>query len=113
MVKRQLFSTVGWRKYLDPADNPRVNRFLKKNGEVVFAQIVSNIETAIDSKQDEFIMLVHPNVSSAVSVKQLEYNELLNHCLTWYKKTENYEKCAEIIKIRKKLPPEIIPIILN
>jgi hypothetical protein len=112
-MTQQFQSTVGWRTYLDPTNNPRVSRFLKKNGSVVFEQVVRNIRTAIDERHDKFVLIAHPNVSSVIVVSTIEYRELLAHCLEWFKSHENYEQCEDIIKLQSRLPNKINSIILN
>lgn len=115
MLKRHIHSTVGWRKYLDPNENSRASVFLKKNGTRVFTELISNIEHAIDENKEEVIILVHPNVTSVVSIGRGEYVVILNHCLEWFKKKEEYEYCAKIVKIRDKIKKSIVSsaVVLN
>jgi len=102
MINRNIYSRVGWRKYLDPTNKPRVSNFIKSCGNNVFTQIVKAIDTAIDENLSEIILLVHPNVSSVVIIEKNNYDEVLIHCLNYFKSIENYEQCANIIKIKNK-----------
>lgn len=102
-MKRTLYSRVEWRKYLDPTDRPRVNRFLQAQGDYVFDEIVKNIENANINGIESLMILVHPNVSSVVMVDQHDYKEVLQHCLDYFKSKENYEQCAKILKLKKTI----------
>jgi len=103
MVKQAIFSKVGWRKYLDPTNNPRVERFLKSSGRKVLSQIVDGIDGAIDNDTLELVVLVHPNVKSVVVIPATDYDDVLTHSLQFFKSVEGYEQCSKIIKIKNKL----------
>lgn len=103
MLNKTVFSKVGWRKYLDPTDSPRVKKFLKSSGRKVLTQIVDGIQDAIENDVAELVILVHPNVSSVVVVPSVEYDNVLTHSLQFFKSLEEYNQCSKIIKIKKKL----------
>lgn len=103
MQKKTIFTKVGWRKYLDPTDNPRVDKFLKSSGRKVLAQIVDGIQEAIENNTPELVVLVHPNVSSVVVIPSKEYDEVLTHSLQFFKSVEGYEQCHKILNIKNKL----------
>lgn len=113
MSKRELYSRVGWRKYFDVSHNPRVERFLKVNGLVVFNQLLENIEEAIDENVGEILILVHKNAGAIVSIKRKDYKEVLEHSMKWFLKYEYYEQCSRVQKLLKilkkpKKPVEVI-----
>jgi alanyl-tRNA synthetase len=95
MTRRKLYSKVGWRKYLDPTDRPRVRNFLEKNGKLVFRQVVQCIQTATERGDKEIAILVHPNVQSIVVIEENDYNEILTHSLQFFK--------SIIVKLKKQI----------
>ena len=101
--KTATYETVGWRTYLDPSNNKRVRKFLKFNGEQVFTNLYKTIDASLKAGGEEILVLVHPNVSSIVSIKKNEYIEVLNHCIEYFKSIQGYESCAEIVKIKKRI----------
>lgn len=99
----KVYNMTNWRTYLDPLGNKRVQNFLNSKGIQVFSSLVTSIDGAIDTNAEKLVLLVHPNVSSLVLVKPIEYDEVLNHCLDYFKKIEEYELCAETVLVIKKL----------
>ena len=98
---REAFKTVNWREYLDPTDKPRVQSFLKLRGNLVLGNIVDNIINASELDLPSLAIMVHPNVSAVTIVHPDEYQELLTHCQQFFEKHEEYEKCEEIVQIKK------------
>jgi len=96
MSRQEIYSRVGWRKYFDVSHNPRVERFLKSNGLVIFNQLLENIENAIDENIGEILILVHKNAGAIVSISSDDYKEVLNHSLRWFLEFEHYEQCARV-----------------
>jgi len=113
MKRRKLYSKVGWRKYLDPTNNVRVKTFLAINGTVIFKQLIDCIKTALEENQTEIMILVHKNVQSVVVIEQPDFDEVLTHCLQYFRSQEQYELCSEVVKIKskiKKLPKKNVPV---
>jgi hypothetical protein len=108
MTRRKLYSRVGWRKYLDPTGRPRVKKFLKTNGTVVFNQVVECIQSANVEKQTEIMILVHPNVQSVVVIEETDFDEVLTHCLDYFQSKELYEECGTVVKLKNTIKKEII-----
>ena len=113
MGKRELYSRVGWRKYFDVNHSPRVERFLKANGLLIFNQLLENIEEAVEENISEILILVHKNAGAIVSVKKEDYKEVLNHSMKWFLQYEHYEQCAriknllEILQTKKRKPKKV------
>ena len=99
MNRQELYARVGWRKYLDTDHSPRVARFLKSNGLLIFTQLLENIEEAIEEDEPEILIMVHKNANAVVSVGKKDYMEVLEHSMQWFLKNEHYEQCAKIKKI--------------
>ena len=102
MENTDAYPTVGWRTYLDPSKSDRVRKFIKLNGAEIFTKLYETIESATEDGQDQILVLVHPNVTSIVSISQEEFIEVLNHCIKYFESIQGYESCAQIVKIRKK-----------
>lgn len=41
-------------------------------------------------------------------IEDTEYDEVLNHCLTYFKRKELYETCGTIVKLKNELNKETI-----
>jgi hypothetical protein len=100
--KEKILNTASWRTFLDVNTNPRVENFLKENGYNVINQTTSNISRALRENWDELAILVHPNSSSIMIVKNYEYNDVLDFCYKLAIQNEHYEICSTIVKIKKK-----------
>jgi len=115
MRRAKAFSTVNWRKYLDVKTNPRAKSFLESRGDDVLWQIAQNIyRDKTRRKENQVILLVHPNAGAVIRIKEDEYEEVLNLCLNWFLAKENYKRCSKIKwfldnfdKIKKGLKPEL------
>jgi hypothetical protein len=99
-MKQRAFTTIDWRKYLDPNENPRVKRFLDARGFEVMNQISQNIHKGGTLGWEEVAILVHPNAAAISLVPENEYIEALDHCLEWFKDNEEYEMCAKMVKYK-------------
>lgn len=99
-MRNKSFTTVGWEKYLQPVDNPFVQNFLDKNGKEVLWQIALNIHNAILENKTSVAFVVHLNAGSVVVINSTDYVEVLDHCLDWFSKIEEYEICSKISKFK-------------
>ena len=99
-MRNKSFTTVGWEKYLHPVDNPFVQNFLDKNGKDVLWQIALNIHNAILDNKESVAFVVHTNAASVVVIPSDDYIEVLDHCLDWFSKREEYELCSKITKFK-------------
>jgi hypothetical protein len=106
MSKREYHSTVGWRKYFDLNHSPRVERFLKANGLIIFNQLLENIEEAVENKIEEVLILAHKNAGSIVCVKEKDYKEVLEHSMKWFLQGEHYEQCGRIKSLLDNMKPK-------
>jgi hypothetical protein len=102
-MRNKSFTTVGWEKYLHPVDNPFVQNFLDKNGKEVLWQIALNIHKAILEKKDSLAFVVHINAGSVVVINSTDYTKVLDHCLEFFAKKEEYEICSKISKFKSDL----------
>jgi hypothetical protein len=102
-MKSRAFTTIDWRKYLDPNENPRVKRFLDTRGFEVMNQISQNIHKGGTLGWDEVAILVHPNAAAISLVPETEYIEALDHCKNWFQEKEEYEICAQIVKYKEDI----------
>ena len=90
------YSTVNWRRYLDITKNPRAQSFLNSRGDEVLWQIAGTVHKAAKTKQKEVVLLIHPNAGAVIRIPYTEYDEMLELCLKWFEKQEDYEKCTDI-----------------
>ena len=103
----KLFSTVHWKKYLDITNgNPQVERFLESRGNDVLWQVAQNVHKSGNGgkhKKDRLVMAIHENAPNAILIEKKDYLEILELCLNWFEKKEQYEKCAEIVKFKQNV----------
>lgn len=105
-MKDLTISTIHWSKYLDEKTNPRVKSFLKSRGDDVMWQVALNVDKAGRNPKmikDRLVMLVHENAPYAIRIPKEEYEEVLELSLNFFKKKEEYEKCAQILKFKNRL----------
>lgn len=96
MRRAMAYSTVNWRRYLDITKNPRAQSFLDSRGDEVLWQIAGTVHKAAKTKQKEVVLLIHPNAGAVIRIPYTEYDEMLELCLKWFEKQEDYEKCTDI-----------------
>ena len=99
----ELYKITNWRTYLDPTDNTRVETFLHSRGKVVLTGLMDSIELAINQKLEKILVLVHPNVSKLIMITEIEYEEVLEYCLGYFQEKEEYELCADTLRVLKKV----------
>jgi hypothetical protein len=102
-MKSRTFTTLDWKKYLDPNNNLRVARFLEKRGFEVMNQVSQNIHKAATKGMNEVAILVHPNASAISIVPKTDFIEALDHCKDWFQAKEEYEMCARIVKYKEDI----------
>ena len=107
MIKRNIYSYVGWRSYLDHTNNLRVQRFLEINGRKILPELVSEIDVSISKRIGSFLLLVHPNASSIILIESKDYMDILQHCLDYFIENELFELCDDVIKVQNKFKRHI------
>jgi hypothetical protein len=97
-----VYRKVKWKNYLLPENNPRIERFLKTNGNLIYSQILEDIKDALNHGIKEILIAPHRNSIHLISVTYDEFDEILDYSLEWFLEIENYEECAIIrdLKIR-------------
>jgi hypothetical protein len=101
-MANKYFTTVSWRKYLIPTTD-RIIKFLDSRGVDVMNQISQIIDEANRDSKKEVTVMIHPNLSSAILIKEKDYVEVLNICLDFLIKKEEYEKCSNIQLYKEKI----------
>ncbi len=96
------YNIVSWKRYLIPHTD-RIQNFLESRGVDVFTQISDMINKASITKQKEVVLVVHPHLSSAISIKEKDYLEVLNLCIDFLASKEQYERCSKIKKYKQNL----------
>ena len=96
------YNIVSWKRYLIPHTD-RIQNFLDSRGVDVFTQISDMINKASITKQKEVVLVVHPHLSSAISIKEKDYLEVLNLCIDFLASKEQYESCSKIKKYKQNL----------
>jgi|TARA_B110000908_G_scaffold44175_1_gene53783 hypothetical protein len=107
------YNIVNWKKYLIPHTD-RIKTFLDSRGVDVFTQISDMINNANKTKQKEVVLVIHQNLSSAISIQEEDYIAVLNLCIEFLESKEQYERCSVIsrykqnIKNKNKKQPKVI-----
>lgn len=99
-MKEITVSTIHWSKYLDESKNPRVKNFLKHRGDDVMWQVALNCHKNGWRDRERLVMLIHENAPYAIRIPKEEYQDVLDLTLEYFKKKEQYEKCAEIVRFK-------------
>jgi len=102
-MKSKVVNTIHWKRYLDVNENPRVKKFLDSRGDDVLWQLGSNIKRANKFNKPELNMLIHENAPYAIKIEKQDYKEVMQLCLDWFEKKEEYEKCSEVFSWLKGL----------
>ena len=102
-IQGTIYSKINWKDYLLPENNPRISRFLRTNGDLVFKQILSDIKLALEQNKDEILLVVHRNSIHIVSITRKEFDQILDHALNWFLKKEDYEECAIIRDLKNRI----------
>jgi len=100
--KEKILNTASWKTFLDVNTNPRVENFLKESGYDVFNQTISNISKALENGWVEIALLVHPNSSSVMLIKDYQYEKVLDFCYQYCIDNEYYELCSKVITTKNK-----------
>lgn len=97
-----VYSTVGWKRYLDFTEYPNPP-YLQKNGYEVFARVCKLVYKAWQSNLENTPILKFKNSKILAVVTDSEYNEVLDLARRWFELNEYYEECAWIRDIQKKM----------
>lgn len=94
---------VSWKKYLDIDDHPNAQLFLEEHGDEALVHVLEMIEYTYDQDVDLIDIIYFEEQDIVCSVYKEEYIELLNSAMKWYLIEENYEICAFIRDLIKKI----------
>jgi len=105
-ISGTIYKKVKWKHYLLPENNPFIKRYLKSNGRLIYTQILKDIKEAMDTDIKEIILAPHRNSVHLVSVKEDEFDEVLDYALDWFLKREEYEECAIVRDLKLRIEDE-------
>ena len=97
-----VYSTVGWKKYLDFRNNPNSN-YINKHGYVLFSRVSQLVYNAWKNKLENTPILKFKNSKILAVVSDTEYYDVLESARLWFESEEYYEKCAWIRDIQMEM----------
>lgn len=97
-----VYSTVGWRKYLDFTQHTP-SSYIQDNGYEVFERVTRLVYKAWKQNMKSTPILKFKNSKILSVVTENEYREVLDIARLWFEAGEYYEECAWIRNIQQKM----------
>jgi hypothetical protein len=88
---------------LDPAGHEDMEDFIQENQAEVQAAVLSALYNAIELGLDRIPVFVVKGADSVVSLGREDFKEKLDLCLEYFTQIEEYEICATLTRLNKKL----------
>ena len=70
---------------------------------LMFEEAIATIENALDKKRETARVFYIPNLDCSVVLEQRNFTKVLNTAIKFYEQQEEYDKCAELVTLKKKI----------
>lgn len=70
--------------------------------ELTFKGAVAALKQAIRKNKSECILFEIINLESKIKIKKDQYKSLLNKCIEYYEKLEDYTTCQELVELKQR-----------
>lgn len=70
---------------------------------LLFDEVVTGIEEALESKASTAKIIYIPNLECSVTIYRRNFRAAIEGVIKFYEKQEDYAKCAELVKLKKKV----------
>jgi hypothetical protein len=70
--------------------------------ELVFKGAVSALKQAIRKNKSECVLYEIVNLEAKIKINKNQYEKLLNSCLAYYEKLEDYDTCQELVELKHR-----------
>jgi hypothetical protein len=71
--------------------------------ELIFKGAIAALKQAIRKNKSECILYEIVNLDLKIKIKKTQYKELLNNCLAYYEKLEDYATCQDLLELKHRL----------
>jgi hypothetical protein len=78
---------------------------LKKSDEfleLIFKGAIAALKQAIRKNKSECVLFNIVNLDLKIKIKKNQYKELLNNCIIYYEKLEDYITCQELVELKQR-----------
>lgn len=70
---------------------------------LLFDEVVTGIEEALESQTSTAKIIYIPNLECSVTIYRRNFRAAIEGVIKFYEKQEDYAKCAELVKLKKKV----------
>lgn len=70
--------------------------------DLIFRGAVAALKQAIRKNKSECVLFEIVNLESKIKVDKTQYEKLLNNCLSYYEKIEDYDTCQELVELKHR-----------
>ncbi len=70
---------------------------------LLFDEVVTGIEEALESISTTAKIIYIPNLECSVTIYRRNFKSAIEGVIGFYEKYEDYKKCAELVKLKKKV----------
>jgi len=101
MPKKKFKQT--YKPYALPSDFSEMEKFIEQNKLMMTQQVISSIAHAVEKNLDIIEVFTFKNSDFVITLSQDSFKQNLENVYNYYIATENYELCAKIKLLEKKL----------
>lgn len=70
--------------------------------DLIFKGAVAALKQAIRKNKSECVLFEIVNLESKIKINKTQYEKLLNNCLSYYEKLEDYDTCQELVELKHR-----------
>lgn len=70
---------------------------------LLFDEVVTGVEEALESNTTTAKIIYIPNLECSVTIYRRNFKDAIEGVIKFYEKQEDYVKCAELVKLKKKV----------
>lgn len=70
--------------------------------DLIFRGAVAALKQAIRKNKSECVLFEIVNLESKIKVDKTQYEKLLDNCLSYYEKIEDYDTCQELVELKHR-----------
>jgi len=70
---------------------------------LLFDEVVTGVEEALDSNSVTAKIIYIPNLECSVTIYKRNFKAALEGVIKFYEKQEDYDKCAELVRLKQKV----------
>ena len=70
--------------------------------DLIYKAVVAALKQAIRKNKSECVLFNIVNLDLKIKIKKNQYKELLNNCIIYYEKLEDYTTCQELVELKQR-----------